>query len=842
MILPCRNAVLRLLFFLLFLISISFSLSAQTPVVTDIVVEGANDLETSQVLFKLESQVNEPLNRKKIIQDIKTIYDMGLFKDVRVELDRLEDGFLLRFVVVERPRIQALRFEGRRALSEDTLLEELTTKTQEIYDPVKVKQDENIIRDLYRKDGYARVKVSHRIEEVSERDYIIHFVIDETPIVYLTDIHVAGTEVFSELQVKRFMQSSEIDCVSWINESGVFQEEKINQDLALITQFYLRDGYIKVFIEKPKVIVYHNPDYSQLKVFLDITEGEQYFTGKVDITGDILHEQAALADRLKSQTGEGFSANADLLQQLDTEDKDVFDPKADLLEQLKLKEGEVYNPFLQNEDRTLLNQIYQEQGYAFVRIIPRTTIHEETRTVDVTYDILRNEKAYIGRIEFSGNTETRDYVIRRELAVQEGELYNGKKLRRSQANMERLGFFEPGLAIDREPIEDEDNILDMTVRLKEAQTGTFQAQLGFSEVSRLSGGFSVSKGNLFGRGQTLRFSAQAAQQGVQNDFSITFIEPRLFGSRISTSVTVSQRRISNPDLRSQDRIENSFSTSIGFPLRIIRNLRLSFRFSAVDRLFEEQVPSVIKRSIAPTLSYNTVNHPIFPSNGINTSFSIIQTGGDILGGNTRLREYNYRYQQFWSLNEDRTLVLMAQARLGWLEQVANSRIPAEDRFRIGGIATIRGHNLRAIAGPFAGNDAERHREVRTVVDESGGTESDVIDERTRDLTEAQLRKLIGGGISQRIFNMELVFPLTSDETSNVRGVVFYDAGNVNAESIQYALLDEKEPGFFDVRQSVGAGVRLITPVGVLRFEYGQKLDQREGEAPDKFEFNISGLF
>jgi len=316
---------------------------AQKTIITDIEIQGTSELETSQILFKLENQIGQSIDKRKIVRDIKSIYQMGLFEHVQVEADPQEDGYLLRFIVTERPRIQSIRISGRELIPEEELTEKIATKKNDIYDPVKIKQDEKIIRDLYRKKGYTQTNVSSTIEIISEKKYTIDFVIEETPQVFLTNIHVAGSKLFSALDVKRFITSAEIDCFSWATESGIFQEERVNQDLALIAQNYLMEGYIKVFIDKPEVILYRNPEYSRLEVFLNITEGEQYFTGKVDISGDLLNN------------------------------------KEELLELLKLHEGDVYNPFLQNQDRAALNEAYQEQGYAFVRVIPRTSIDEEKR-------------------------------------------------------------------------------------------------------------------------------------------------------------------------------------------------------------------------------------------------------------------------------------------------------------------------------------------------------------------------------------------------------------------------------------------------------------------------------
>jgi outer membrane protein insertion porin family len=780
-------------------------LGQDAPRILDIEVQGTSELEEAQLLFSIESQVNTPLDRSRIREDLRIIYDTGLFTDVRAEVEPLAEGYLLRYVVQERPRLLSVRLEGIYLLDRDEVLDEISLRARDIYDPLKVQADEEWIRNKYRLEGYATVRVLHRVEKVSETEYRLTYVAQEQPRVYLTDLTINGTTVFSEIDLKRYMISAEIDCFNWINDSGIFQEERVNQDLAVITQKYLQDGYIRVFIDKPDVTIFHNPEYSRVEVVMDIAEGDQYFTGQVEVSGDLIEEPEKL------------------------------------LEQLELRQGDVYNPFLQNRDRAQLDEIYQERGYAFVRVIPRTQIHEDNKTVDVNYRIIRGEKAYIGQISVAGNTETRDHVIRREFEVNEAELFNGKKLRLSQENLSKLGFFEPGLRLERLRRPEEDNVLDLMARLKETQTGTFQAQIGYSDVSGFTGGLSLTKGNLFGNGQTLRLSAQFSEQDVTNEYSVTLIEPRLFSTQVSSSVQFSHRRLSdNTDLERGSLRENSYGTSFGAPV-YWRDLRLSVSWNAVDRLYDNGDYDIFKRSVAPTLTYNTVNHPVFPSEGIKTSLTLVQTGTPF-GGNVELREYIAAYQQFWALNEPQTLIFMAKARLGWLEKIGDARIPPEDRYRIGGLNTVRGHNYYAIAGPFGGRERIRNQEVTSFINELGLTQTEIVDERTRDLSFDELQQLQSGGVSERVFNVELLFPLSRDERSFIRGVVFYDAGNVNAEPEQYELLGEKEPSFLDLRRSTGGGVRLITPMGVLRFEYGIKLDTRPGESPDRFDFSISGLF
>ena len=823
------SSVPRILVTLVFLAVLSLSVfsrftSAQTTgsaglsaSIAEIEIKGTSELESSQIMFLIESQVGNVLDRKIIRRDIHAIYKMKLFEDVQAEVEELDEGesgeksYLLRYLVKERPRLAEVKLKGVLLVERTVIEENMTLLQYDPYDPEKIALNEQIILEHYRSEGYPRVSVNSIIETVEadfenagERFRVI-FEMNEAPRVYLTDIYVSGTKYYSELEIKRFIMSSEIDCVSWANQSGLFREEMINQDLSVITQHYLKKGYIKVFVDKPEVTLIHNPDYSRVDVRLNISEGDQYFIGKIDVSGDVLGDQEML--------------------------------KEDLL----LEEGEIYNPFLQNRDRSGISEIYHEQGYAFVRVIPETVINEETKIVDVNFRVVKGEKAYIGRLEIAGNVETRDHVIRREFEVQEEELFNGKKLLRSQQNINRLGFFQSGVLLERSPRDQENNMLDILARLKETQTGTFQAQLGYSDFSGFSGGVTISKGNLLGTGRTLRFSAQFAEQSVQQKFDATLIDPRLFDSQVSGSIFTSRSKLGDSTEFERGIItENNYGFSLGMPL-YFRDLRFGTQISALDRLFSGSDTDLFKRSVSPSLTYNTVNHPVFPSAGIKTSIRMIQTGTPF-GGNIRLREYQLQYQQFWALNTDNTFILMAKGRLGLLQEQGSSPIPSEDRYRLGGIDSIRGHNYYNISGPYGSSEQRNNIAYRVITDELGYQQTKTYDSRTVGLNSSELQELKSGGISERVFNLELLFPLSQDENSFVRGVLFMDAGNVNAESRQYQLLDETEPEFFDLRKSAGFGVRVITPMGVLRFEYGSKLDKRPNETPDRFEFTVSGLF
>ncbi len=779
--------------------------------IVDVAVEGAVTVEKAQILSAIASRVDSPLDPETITRDLHTITAMGFFQDARAYAEEVPGkGYRLVLVLLEKPRIVSLEVTGNALVPIKSLQDAMTLKVGSVYSQSALEANLDKIRGVYHEKGYFKVNLATRLERLNAQQYALTVVIEESPRIYITDIRVKGAHVISELEIKRLMRSGEVDCFDWMTDSGVFDEAKINSDLQVITSDYLAKGYLRVFIEKPKITLIRNPEFSRMVVVLSITEGAQYFTGQVDVSGDILGN------------------------------------KQDLMNRLLLKTGQIYSPFDQNQDSFGLSEVYQEQGYAFVLVNPDRRINDTTHIVDVNYQIHRGDKAYVGRIEFTGNRETRDFVLRREFQVRENELYNGRKLRDSQTNLKILGYFKPTLAMDTSPT-DVGNVLDLVTRVEEAQTGSLQAQIGYSDQSGLLASLSVSKGNLGGRGQTLRFSTNFAERNVRQSLSLSFLEPHVFETDYSSESALFYAI--RDDLTELQRGTITEATvSQGFGYRIIPQLQLNFTVDATNRAFTnvDFVPEQL-HTLTTALNWRSVNSPIFPTEGSIMQLALSQVGGQVLQGSTEYRRYRVLGQRFISLNRSSTVVLMGRATLGWLEQVGDNVIPPEDRFRIGGLATLRGYNFLEVGGPYGilqrlvNSNARVALDVagEPILDASGNPIFTNIDQRTLGLTEVQLSHLVSGGIQERIFNLEMLFPLAGE---TMRGVVFYDAGQVNAEPIQYTILHETQPGFLDLLQSYGGGLRMITPLGVFRFEYGVKINPGKRESPDKFDFTISTLF
>ncbi|MDH4121359.1 MAG: outer membrane protein assembly factor BamA [Deltaproteobacteria bacterium] len=759
--------------------------------ISEITLEGTLTVEPGMILSAISSRVGDPLDPKQVTKDIKALNALGYFDSVTIESEPTGPNRVKLIIrLTEKPRIGTLIVKGITLLDKDAQKKAITLKPGGVYNPSEVQDVIEKITEAYKKAGYLRVMVTSETKEISQNQIAVLILVKEFPHIFITNIRVKNNHLFSTPEIKRFMETSEVDAFTWMSGGGL-NERKVNADLQHIAMEYLKRGYIRVYIRKPKVMMYHNPEYSRVDIDLDIEEGLAYTTGKVDIDGDILGE------------------------------------KEELMELVTLHQGDPFNPFKQNQDIQTLRSLYTSQGYAFAKVIPQTQVDDETRVVSITYRLVKGEKAYIRRIEIQGNKETRDYVIRREFTIHEQELFSGGKLQESIGNIQRLGYFKSGSGVGASTqATDVNNEFDVAVKLEETQTGNFQAQLGYGERDGLTMALGLSKGNLFGRGQTIRLRVETGQHGVTRNYSFDFEEPHLFGSDLTYESNLSLQSIvdyteSNRGLFYQTRVMQ------GMGYRFFKLWIHSFNIEAINRTFLNSMYSdELLRTFSMGLTYNSVNNPIFPSSGTKASWTASQTGGAILAGTHEYRTYRFLWQQFHALNEDATLVWMAKLNLAMIETIGNNPIPEQERFRIGGITTLRGYDYAEIGGPF-GLHRQRMNSLGSV------------DTRTLGMTPSEIAQLKGGGTMMRLFTMEMLFPLTGE---NLRGVVFYDAGNVNAESYQYALLKEKQPAFFDVYQSTGFGVRMITPMGVFRFEYGVKLNPEKGDTPGKLDFTISSLF
>lgn len=818
-----RRTIVLLAFFVIFPVALfaqSDSLRIQGTIV-DISVKGLKVIEKGLIITTIQSQQGMPISPVTVSDDIKAIYQLGYFKDVSVDIEQGGDGEIhLIFNLVEKPRIALIEIRGNQTITTDDLTEELKVFKNNMVDIKRIKADVASIMEQYRKKGYMQTRVSYKIEPINKNSVSLIYEVKESPKVYLTKIEITGTKVYPPLDIERIMISAEIDCFSWINDSGVFQESKVNQDLQVITQHYLSNGYIKVKIDKPRAVLIKNRDYSRVTIGLNITEGEQYFTGNIDIA----------------------SADGHPL---------LFD-KQKVISEMSLQKGGIFNPYLQNENRFQISRRYQEQGYAFSSVRVRSKINEENRTVDLNYIVTRGEKAYIGRVEIEGNYETMDHVVRRELEIFDNELFDGVKLQQSQQNIGRLGFFEQGAGVRLKKSKGaEENTLDYRIMLQEAQTGTFNASVTYSGYSGYALILSISKKNFLGSGRTVTISTEQQDEG-ESRYDFSLVSPYWMDTQFVNSFRIFSI------FETEDYYDTrtvGFSFGLSYP--VWKNISVSTNYawkneeySDISDIGEESLDDVTEneyRSVKIGTTYSTVDHPMFPSKGYEASFSMEQFGG-AFGGSIEYRAYNFNTRYFKTLNESGTLVFGLKFNWAHLQKTSSdSDILLAKRFRIGGITTVRGFDYEDIEGPSSEGElgesptdyiSDRYPYQGDYSDCQGNA---VCSSLPRDKDEIrEYFEQHRGGTTRRVLNLQMYFPLTREGT-RIRGLVFFDAGNVWSEDRMYEITGQTRDDWY-YRMSVGTGINLVTPMGVLRFEYGVKLDKKSAESPSKFDFNISGLF
>ena len=480
-----------------FLFTVSFLLAQNLRNIkgdiTSFSVSGIEYSPKSKIISLINLNKGRALSDILVVNIIKELYALNLFENIQVNAESVGvNQVKLHFQFVEKNRIDSIRFEGNNKISEKKFMDEIIqTRQFDFIDEVQIQIDIKRIVQAYIQEGYSKAKVLYRLEKEKNKTNLIFQVLENNRS-YLTKIKIKGSKHFLPIDLERKMQSSEIDCFSWVNQSGRFDEQKISTDLQIITQAYFQDGFIEVEISTPKVVFIISPEFTTVEVSFDVEEGSQYFVNNIEV------------------------------RSLD-EDRDLILPEKEILEKIKLKPEEPYNIIQQGSDRSIVNSIYQDLGYAFSSVEIKRNIDRENKIVDLLFEVQKREKVYINRIEFYGNRETKDEIIRRELTIYDGELFNGKKIRESLAKIRGLGYFVPQVGVrTSSQLSESGNEANYNFQLQEAQTGSISGGLSYSTSAGLGVNFSVSKSNFLGTGRRIAFNLD--KQENTNSGNISFTE------------------------------------------------------------------------------------------------------------------------------------------------------------------------------------------------------------------------------------------------------------------------------------------------------------------------------
>jgi outer membrane protein insertion porin family len=463
--------------------------------IDSIQVRGNKRIESAAVLAIIESKKGDGLDPDQLNKDLRAVYKLGFFTDVSIETEEGAKGRIVVFNVHEKPSIAQIVFEGNEEEKDKQLKEEVGINEYSILNRGEITQSINRLREYYHKKGYYNVEIKERIEELPQNEVSLIYEIEEGEKIYIKEIKFVGNTKFDDDDLKDIMENSEKGFLSLVTKSGLLDKKKLEFDVQKITSFYHNQGYMKAKVGEPKI------SYEKalgLIITIDIVEGPQYGINEVKVEGALIR------------------------------------PTDELLRHVNINKEEFFNREIVRMDSMALGSVYADDGYAYASVSPIVTADDEEHLVDITYRISKGQRVRFERINITGNTITRDKVIRRELGAIEGEYFSGKALKKSTGNLYRLGFFEDVEVQTKKGSRDD--LMVLNINVKEQPTGSFSFGGGFSEFEGVIGNFSVSQNNLFGRGQKL--SGSLTLGGRTQNVDLRFTEPWLFDRPLSGTINV----------------------------------------------------------------------------------------------------------------------------------------------------------------------------------------------------------------------------------------------------------------------------------------------------------------
>jgi outer membrane protein insertion porin family len=782
-----------------------------------IVLEGASRLSQEAFVHMLGIRAGEPFDPPRVRAEFRRLWERKLFDDISVEARPGDKGVVLIFHVVERPLLTSIEYTDVKVLARTQIEERLKERKTELrigapLDYAAIKKAEDLIRNALAEKGYLDARVSSELQEVSAAGRALTFKMETGAKSRIRSIDFTGNQVFSDRQLRRALKHTRAH--SWwrlFRRGSVYHPLILDQDLEGVRQLYLDHGYVDVDLKPVSVEVVEDKPHRKehkgrkwLHLSIPLEEGRSYRVGGIRTEGNTVFSEA------------------------------------ELLQRVPLRSGMVYSGSLMQAGTAAIEADYGERGYFYVSTSPRLTRREDG-TVDITLRVDEDQRYFINRIEFVGNTTTRDKVLRREMPVSEEDVFDLKKFRIGIRRINQLGYFQLVQEPSIEPIEGESKV-NITIQGQEQNRNEIQIGGGYSGVDGAFFTASYATRNFLGLGEILSTSIQAG--GRSDRFNIAFEEPYFLGKPMTLGFSVFRRDVEFTDFT---QVGQGLSVTLGRRIAYFQRAHVIYRLEDLRIREDEDVSGddhSVTSSLIPVYALNTINNPFRPSHGFELRFSSEYAGG-FLGGD------NYFVKPIVSttgyLKAFKKTFFALHGEAGWVERFGGGLLPLSDRFFLGG--EVRGPRVfetRSIS-PIGyrardgsndcvsrapdPNDPEDDRffflqtGTTTTFDSSGNPVTTTVTTRQPFLDEC-------GGNKFFLAQLEYVIPVGQP----MELALFFDAGNTFLDDVAFDL--------GSVRMSAGVEARLFLPVFQfpLRLIYGQIIDPREGEDSSAFTFSIGRSF
>jgi outer membrane protein insertion porin family len=781
-------------------------------------IAGARRVTREDVLSYMREKPGQLFRADGLTADVRALWDSGFFDDIQVDLTTNDRGVVLRIVVRERPNVREVVYEGNVEIENDKLTEVVEVKPNTILSVPSVNRSVQKIKDAYAEKGFFLADVSYDLVRGRDNEVVVKFKIVEHQPVSVRRVTFVGNEHVPDRELRDQMQTGNGGFFSF-GSGGAYRQDVFERDVLMLSALYYDKGYLSVQIGTPRVML--TPDREGIDIAIVIREGPRFTIRQLrvyerDADG---HEVSPLGGR-------------QALRQMIREQSGDFFNRAELIKDLQA-----------------VRTLYRDAGFANVQAEPETELDSAHNQVDIIVPIVRGPPVRIERIEVKGNNKTRDKVIRRELKIEEGQLFSETRLELSKRLVTALGYFER-VDVSTEQGSAPDRII-VNIEIAEKATGTFQIGAGFSSIESFILTAQVQQANVFGNGQSLALQGQYSS--LRQLITLRFLEPYFLDSDWSTNVelydtvyafTNFTRRsvggsltfgyaLAQPWLRlgvtgtvEWDSVDtqatsNFFGVTGGYS-SVYQQLPLANLFNS-GRVV----------SFRPTLTFDTRDNRLFPTSGVFLQAST-EIASAMLGS-----EFNYVRNRltgrfYYPLGGNTGapgsgFVLKLNTEFGLITSPDPQGVPVFQRYFLGGILDLRGYYLRSL-GP--------RLPLTTSLDPNSPPIANGAN--------------IGGNL-EAYENLELEFPIL--DSVGIRGVVFLDAGNSwNTESQfckttpapQFDAVVRPCFTFPDtlgyLRTSTGFGIRWFSPLGPLRFEWGFPLSPLPYENRSDFEFTIGNFF
>jgi len=709
---------------------------AEQVKIKEVVIKGNRRIESPAITNVIKVKAGDNLFEDKIDEDIKAVFGLGYFADVKAETTVVDEGVVLTYNVTEKPIVREILFEGNKALSTDKLKDSLEFKLNSIYSARDLTKSIKKIKKLYMDEGYSQAEIEPVREQITPYELKITFKVNEGAKILIKEIRFEGNKAYTAKKLKGLMETTPDWWLAWLTGAGVYKEEVLKNDMALLSELYMNNGYINIKVAEPKVTLM--PDGKGLLVSIALTEGDQFRVGQISFRGDLLETKEQLANQIKLKTGAVFSRG--LLRQ------DIF----------------------------TLTDVYADKGYAFANVNPLTQLNSEQKVIDIVFDFEKGEKVYIDRINIAGNAKTRDKVIRRELRLAEGELYSATALKKSKQNIMNLGYFEEAnLSTVKGRGDDK---LNLNVDVKEKATGTFSIGGGYSSLDGFVGQGSVQQANFFGLG--LKANASVSLGKKTSTYNVGLTDPYFLDTKWSLGGDLYRtereyhdytRKATGGDIKGGYQLSDTLSTFLMYKYEEKSIFDESLALQQTRQLYPDLVsePDTTTSAFSASITRNTTDYRLDPTTGMTNSLSVEFAG---LGGTSRYIRYIGQSSKFFPVGFGG--VFMVHGTFGHIQETGE-KIPIDEKFYLGGISTLRGYDGRTVS-PYVLTPQYDSQTGKVISNE---------------------RAYVGGD-TEAVFNAEYTLPLLKD--AGLKGVIFFDAGNA-ADGVDNVFSDILSSYGFGIR-------------------------------------------